>query len=109
MKKMFFVLVVLISLSSFAQIQRVEPPNWWTGFKDQDLQLLVYGKEIGKTVPEINYNGVSIEEVHKADSPNYLFIDLSISEEAKPGKFDIRFKKSGGKTEVFKYELKARQ
>ncbi|MGB7843135.1 MAG: glycoside hydrolase family 13 protein [Salinimicrobium sp.] len=109
MKKLIFVLFVLIGFSSFAQIERVEPPNWWTGFKNHQLQLLVYGKEIGKAVPQINYNGVSIQKVHKADSPNFLFIDLSIAEEAQPGKFDIRFKKPAGKPEVYQYELKERQ
>ena len=109
MKKLIFVLFVLIGFSSFAQIERVEPPNWWTGFKNHQLQLLVYGKEIGKAVPQINYKGVSIQKVHKADSPNFLFIDLSIAEEAQPGKFDIRFKKPAGKPEVYQYELKERQ
>lgn len=109
MKKLIFILFVLLGYSSFGQIERVEPPNWWTGFKNQDLQLLIYGKELGKTVPEIDYRGVKIEKVHQADSPNYLFIDLNISEEAKPGKFDIRFKKADGDTKIYTYELKERQ
>ena len=27
----------------YRDIERVEPPNWWVGFKNPDLQLLVKG------------------------------------------------------------------
>lgn len=28
-------------------IERVDPPSWFTGMKDNALQLMVYGMEIG--------------------------------------------------------------
>lgn len=96
----------LLSLPAFAQIERVEPPNWWTGFKNQDLELLVYGKDIGKAEVRVNYPGVELVKSHKADSPNYLFLDLNISEEAKPGNFTISFKMPEGASESYEYELK---
>ena len=108
MKKVIFVLLFFVGFASYAQIERVEPPNWWTGFENEDLQLLVYGKDIGKAVPQIDYNGVSIEKVHQAESPNYLFIDLSIAREAEAGKFTIEFETPGGKLETYEYELKQR-
>jgi|GEM_PF-6934856 len=42
-------LLLLIQLNLFAQeaaLQRIEPPNWWIGFKKPDFQILVYGKNI---------------------------------------------------------------
>ncbi|HMB99609.1 MAG TPA: glycoside hydrolase family 13 protein [Flavobacteriaceae bacterium] len=89
-------------------LTRVEPPNWWIGMKDNSLQLLVHEENIGNFSPEISYSGVSIEKVHKADSPNYLFIDLVISETAKAGKFDIVFKDDNENTKTHTYELKER-
>tara|TARA_R110002049_G_scaffold55382_2_gene153682 strand:+ start:6813 stop:8786 length:1974 start_codon:yes stop_codon:yes gene_type:complete len=89
-------------------ISRVEPPNWWVGFKNSTLQLLVHHPNISGTAPEISYNGVSIEQVHKADSPNYLFIDLNISETATAGKFNIIFKQENKKDLIHTYELKPR-
>jgi glycosidase len=47
--------------------------------------------------------------VHKADSPNYLFIDLNISESAKAGQFNITFKFENGEDLVQTYELKKRE
>ncbi|WP_179021898.1 glycoside hydrolase family 13 protein [Winogradskyella forsetii] len=90
-------------------IQRIEPPNWWAGFKNQKLQVLVKHPNIGTAKPNINYSGVSVEEFHKADSPNYLFLDLEISETAKAGRFNIRFQLEDG-SELFQtYELKSRE
>ena len=90
-------------------LERVEPPNWWVGFKDTSLQLLVKENGIGNFSAEINYPGVTLEKVNKADSPNYLFLDLNISESAKPGKFDIIFKNEGSTEKAHTYELKARE
>ncbi|HKL33001.1 MAG TPA: alpha-amylase family glycosyl hydrolase, partial [Tangfeifania sp.] len=41
--------------------------------------------------------------------PNYLFIDLKLSENAKPGSFDLLFQKENETIETYKYELKARK
>lgn len=90
-------------------IQRIEPLNWWVGFKNPSLQLLVHHPNISERTPEISYQGVSIEKVHQADSPNYLFIDLLISEATKPGKFNIIFKKENEDDLVHTYELKSRK
>ncbi|RED46794.1 glycosidase [Winogradskyella eximia] len=90
-------------------IEKVEPPHWWTGFKNQKLQLLVKHPNIGSAIPKINYSGVSIVEVHKADSPNYLFLDLEISELAKSGQFNIRFQLEDASELIQTYELKSRE
>ena len=91
---------------SNAQLERVEPLNWWIGFKDQSLQLLVKEDKIGSSTPKISYAGVTIDKVNKADSPNYLFIDLTIAESTKVGKFDIVFKFDDGTEKRHTYELK---
>ncbi|WP_298530794.1 glycoside hydrolase family 13 protein [uncultured Algibacter sp.] len=89
-------------------INRVEPLNWWVGFKNQTLQLLVHHPKISERTPEISYAGVSIVKVNKADSPNYLFIDLKIEGTTKAGKFNIIFKKEAEDNLVQTYELKSR-
>ncbi len=93
---------------SNTSLTHVDPPNWWIGMKDNSLQLLVNHPEIGLTTPEINYEGVSIKEVHKAKSPNYVFIDIEISKNAKAGQFDIVFKNEKGEVSTHTYELKER-
>ncbi|WP_299778723.1 glycoside hydrolase family 13 protein [uncultured Formosa sp.] len=100
--------LLFFSLNLSAQITHVEPPNWWVGFENSELQLLVKAPEIGRAVPEINYPGVSISAIHQAKSPNYLFIDLFIDKSTPVGRFDIIFNRNTDESAVYSYELKAR-
>ncbi|MFK7833307.1 MAG: glycoside hydrolase family 13 protein [Winogradskyella sp.] len=90
-------------------IERIEPPNWWVDFKNQNLQLLVKHPNIGNATPTMSYAGVTLKKVHKSDSPNYLFLDLDISESAKAGIFNIRFKREDGSELIQTYTLKSRE
>ena len=74
-------ILLLFCLSTqflFAQssIERVEPPNWWVDMENPNLQLMIYGKNIGDLNPSINYEGVHIAQVRKVQNANYLFIDV---------------------------------
>lgn len=95
--------------NSKKKINRIEPPHWWVGFKNTNLQLLVHHENIGAAEVSIDYEGVIVTEVHQAKSPNYLFIDLEISSSTKAGEFDIQFKLKNGKKLKHKYELKPRE
>ncbi|QOD60873.1 glycoside hydrolase family 13 protein [Polaribacter haliotis] len=97
-----------VSISN-TSLERVEPPNWFIGFKDSSLQLLVKEPNIGAFTASISYEGVSIEKVHTAKSPNYLFIDLNIDSSTKAGKFDIVFTDKNEAKKKHTYELKTRE
>ncbi|MGB5362600.1 MAG: alpha-amylase family glycosyl hydrolase, partial [Aureibaculum sp.] len=109
MKNFVSILILIYSISMISQIERVEPLNWWIGFEETDLQLLVKGDKISEAIPEINWNGVHIINIAKGNSPNYLFLDLNIKADVKPGKFDIIFKFKNGKKTKHTYELKERR
>lgn len=104
-----FLISVLLSGLALAQveIERVEPPSWWTGMKNNSLQLLVHGKNIGKTKAAVEYSGVKVK-ASNSTGDNYLFVDLSIANNAKPGTLTIQFKEKDSVLTTFKYELKAR-
>ncbi|MGY0040171.1 alpha-amylase family glycosyl hydrolase [Pedobacter sp. NJ-S-72] len=57
---------------------------------------------------QLDYPGVKLIEVHKVENPNYLFIDLEITTDAKAGKFPISFMDKGKKILEYGYELKNR-
>ena len=99
-KTLAFLAIVLITIvPGYAAVKpslnRVEPPFWWTGFKNPSLQLMVYGERISETKPEINYEGVELVTSSIVANPNYLFLDLRLSPTVKPGKFEILFKEKG--------------
>jgi glycosidase len=83
--------------------------NWWVGMKDPFLQIMVHGDRIGETSPVIKYPGVKLLKVHKAESPNYLFLDLQVSAAAKPGTMKISFTKKGRTLYTHNYPLKQRK
>ena len=58
MKNLILIIVLIYSVNMTAQIERVEPPNWWIGFEDTNLQLLIKDDNISMAVPEINYEGI---------------------------------------------------
>ena len=94
---------------TFNEINRIEPPHWWTGFKDNTLQLLVHHPQIGAAEASLSYNGISITEQHQARSENYLFLDLELSKGTQPGKFTITFEFDNGEKLRQTYELKSRE
>jgi len=106
-----FFLLCLASYTTVisAQSLRVEPMNWWVGMKNPSLQLMVHADGIGETIPSLNYPGVTIKKIHKADSKNYLFIDLLVAKNTKPGRFPIQFKKDGKVVHAYVYELLQRK
>lgn len=89
---------------------RVEPPFWWVGMKNQQLQIMVHGESIGMYKPEIRYEGVSIERTVLTTNPNYLFIYIQIESGTPPGTFPIVFKDHRGKVRYSAdYELLERE
>ena len=104
-----FLLAGIFTARAQSGIQRVEPPNWWVGMKNPSLQLLVYGENITDLYPSVNYEGVSVERVIRVPSPNYLFIDLEIGAQARPGKVEMQFRKDGKVVTTHAYPLLARE
>lgn len=94
MRKIVF-LLALISFSTYSQIKRIEPSNWWIGMNLNEITLLIYGDDIQSLEPNIKYKGVTIVAINKVENPNYLFITVNIDKLAEPGKVKIEFKRSG--------------
>ena len=93
---------------SLKQIQKIEPTFWWVGMEKQEVQLLIYGNGIGNFQPTINYQGVDLLNVIKVENPNYLFLTLRITPNAKAGQMPITL--TNGKTKFIQnYELKSRR
>ena len=109
-KKLLFIAAILIAVNSFAiDYYNTYPTHWWTGMKNSKLQLMMHGENIGSFVKvAVNYPGVKVEKITRAENKNYLFVDLTIAAAAKPGKFKITLSGGGLPVEEVSYELKAR-
>ncbi|MDO4228743.1 MAG: glycoside hydrolase family 13 protein [Capnocytophaga sp.] len=104
-KKHFGVLVLLFSVPMFAQIQRVEPPFWWVAMNNSELQLMLYGKNIGQFSVE---SELPIVNVTKTENPNYIFVTVDTKSKSE-GKYKISLFNEKKRVTTFHYELKKRR
>ncbi len=104
MKKIFFFL--LITSFSFAQIDRVEPPFWWSDMNHSDVQIMFYGKNIAQNNVSVS-NGIIIKGIQKTENPNYLFVTIDTKNSAAQ---DLVFTfKNKNKSFTQNYSLKSRK
>ena len=111
MKKVF-VFMALFSLLGWHQttaavVKKVAPTFWWAGMKNPELQILLYGDNIASHDVSISAQGVELRDIVKQENPNYLLVNVDLSE-AAPQTFNINLKK-GKKTTQIPYELKERR
>ena len=90
-------------------IKTVEPPFWWAGMVNQELQLLIHGDQIGELNAKTSTSGIEILDTHKAESPDYLFVDIKISKDIIPQTVQIEFHESQRLVQTIEYELKQRK
>lgn len=110
MKKLilfFSVMIASMTMSAQPKIDRIEPPYWWTGMKQDTLQLMVYGPKIADSSVSLQYPGVTLAETVHLENPDYLLLYLDIADTAKPGDIKITFSGQKGKSTV-NYQLKQR-
>ena len=104
-----FSLIFSASLVFASLPERVEPPFWWTEMKTQNLQILVYGKNVSAYQPSVQYDGITIDKTVLVENPNYLFLYVTIHETTKPGKIPIEFTRRGARKITHTWELKQRE
>lgn len=92
------------------RIERAEPLSWWVGM-NTPLQLMVKGENIAACRVEVasDKQGLRIKEVHTADSPNYLFIDVEVAATAEVGTHYFVFTPAEGEAFKLPYEIAARK
>ncbi|MGO4891934.1 glycoside hydrolase family 13 protein [Flavobacterium sp. W21_SRS_FM6] len=103
-------LITYSSAASATPIERVEPLFWWTGMANQQVQLMVYGENIGRTTVTTSYSNVTILNTEQVDNPNYLFVTLDIAPDTQPGQLTLEFYSPTSSSPFrYLYELKARE
>ena len=91
MKKLIVLPLFFVFLLAFAQNEiKVYPSSWWVGMKNPHVQLMVRGKNISNYIWTLKYPGVRIDSLTKTKNVNYLFINLTIEYNAKPGILKFR-------------------
>lgn len=109
-RKIIIILFIFCGYISNAQemsVKKIEPPFWWVGMNNSELQLMVYGENIGDAEITIEGKQVSLKKVHQVENKNYVFIDLEIDKDAVAQNVSILLK--GDKKVKVNYELRKRE
>ncbi len=105
MKKFLFLL--LISSTIFGQIDKVEPPFWYAGMHNPELQIMFYGKNIAQNEVSVS-NKIVIKNIHKTENPNYIFVTID-TKNAPAQEIIFSFSKNKKVAFTQKYAIKQRR
>jgi len=106
--RLIILALLLPVLSRAIAIDRMDPPFWYTGMQNQEVQILFYGPGVARAQLSLDpYPGVSLKEVATVQNPNYLFVYLDVAPEAQPGTLHFTFREGRKKT-VQPFQLRAR-
>ncbi|WP_367773234.1 glycoside hydrolase family 13 protein [Flavobacterium sp. WC2421] len=96
-----------MSLSINAQIDKIEPPFWYAGMHNPNLQIMFYGKDIAKYQVTVS-NETKIINVKRTENPNYIFVTIDTQ---KTLSTDLVFSFKSNNKELFtqKYSIKKRR
>ncbi|MFY8273336.1 glycoside hydrolase family 13 protein [Pseudoalteromonas sp. SSDWG2] len=84
----------------------VAPTHWWVGMNNPVVQLMVHERDVANSDWQlVPYEGVELTRVHHLQSPNYVFLTLTISDKAQAG--TLNFKSNHAHT--FTFDLKERK
>jgi hypothetical protein len=68
----------------------VEPPFWYAGMHNPELQIMFYGKK--HSAIWSNTNSIAITNLRKTENPNYLFVTINTKMLLLPKSFSFRNK-----------------
>lgn len=83
-KRILLAWMLFFTFNSFAQIN-VYPSHWWTGMKSLKLQLMIHSTTNLPNTVKILQPGMTIQKIYQPKNNHYLFVDLTIASNAKPG------------------------
>ncbi len=79
---------------------KVEPPNWWANHSINPVRLLIRGRSFQGAKVSSAKSGIRVGNLKINEVGTYLFIDVTISKNAKPGQYPITITTSGGSGEA---------
>jgi glycosidase len=105
-----FALVVSITqvyAQTGPEVKKVDPPNWWAGHPHNPM-LMLTGSDLKGASVATSYPGLTITRHEASANGHYMFIWLTISPNAKPGKAQFTLAQ-GSRNAKFEFPILARE
>jgi glycosidase len=87
-------------------VLKVEPPNWWIGHSINPVRVMIRGRNLSGASVEAVGPGLKTGLTRINPSGTYLFVDVSIDPQAKPGPRTLRITTVNG-TAAAPFEINA--
>lgn len=95
-----FLLALSVLASNAPQVMKVEPPNWWTNHTINPVRVLIRGENLQGARVKASSNNIKANNIRINSRGNYLFVDISIDKNAKPGAYPLEITTTNGKTTI---------
>jgi len=101
----FFMLVLAPSVKA-QQIERVEPPFWWSGMVHSEIEVVLYGN--GLSSYTVSSDNLNVVRTRTTENPNYLFVTIETAN-ASPGTYTLKLNKNSRVKKSIEYEILERR
>ncbi len=93
---LLFIFVSTCSAQNSPTVLKVEPPNWWAGHSINPVRVLIRGRNLtGARVAAVG-DGLTTGLTRVNAAGTYVFVDVVIDPQARPGRRALRLTTSGG-------------
>ncbi len=104
----FVCLVTFLPGRAGMHLNKVEPPNWWTGMKNDTVQLMIYGSGLSGSTVSSSANGITVLRIEPVANPSYAFVTILIDSGLAGGTYPLQFK-NGDDTVTLHYPVYTRE
>ena len=80
------------------EVSKVEPPNWWIGHSINPVRLLIHGRGLAGARVSADGADLRIGPARVSAAGTYLFADVAIARDARPGPRRLHIKTASGET-----------
>jgi len=93
-----FLILSGIARAQVPVVDRIEPPNWWVGMRQDTLQLMIEGRDLQDIT--VLSSSACVLIVHVVSSPKYAFVEVVLGENLNPGKIDLNLNNGRASTAI---------
>jgi hypothetical protein len=65
-----YFLLITAGFPQEMKLEKIEPPNWWANMKNNQIQLMLYGKDLEFTQARFSTNKIEINNIHALKKVN---------------------------------------
>ena len=84
-----FLVIAFQLYSQNLEINRIEPPNWWSNMAHNKVEFMLYGKNLQNLKVIENLSDLKSISISNSASPDYCFIEVEIPPNVKSDQYKI--------------------